>query len=258
MARRTRATAQSNTYRFFIDPAAIQGGRVELHDADLARQIGVVLRMIPGDRLVLLDGSGMQYLVVLEQVERGFVAGSVAERSAAAGEPEFQLTLYAALIRAERFEWLLQKGTEIGVHAFVPLICEHTISEAGNMLKKTERWQRIIREAAEQSRRGLLPHIHQPQLFADACAAAHQHVRLLLWEAAGATGLRTTLATCAPLAGTGAIFSGPEGGLTDNERRIAVQHGIMPVSLGPRTLRAETAPLAAAAALLCAAGDLGQ
>src|SRR5919197_99737 len=96
-----RQTAQSNTYRFFVASDAIRGR--------------------DGEQVTLLDNSGWQYVVALSSVERGRVAGTVERKELAGGEPRTKLTLYVALMRPERFEWVLQKGTELGASAFVPV-----------------------------------------------------------------------------------------------------------------------------------------
>lgn len=296
---RHRETADSNTYRFFVDPRAISGGRARLDDPELCHQIAGVLRLGPGDRVTLLDGAGRQLTVVLDDVpRRGPVTGAVErEDSADASEPPLQLTLYLPIIRPERFEWALQKGVELGVAAFVPTLCARSISEGGPAARKLERWRKIVREAAEQSRRGRIPPLADPIPFADACDRAAGGRAILLWEGSGAPGLRRVLrtqidqgprtkdqrpeaagqadtaegetaladqksaatASSAPsslAARPWSILSGPEGGLTPDERHAAATRGIMEVSLGPRTLRAETAPIAAAAAIMYELGAL--
>jgi 16S rRNA (uracil1498-N3)-methyltransferase len=302
MSRRSRDTAASNTYRFFVDPAAFQGDRVQLSDPELARQLGGVLRLGAGDRVTLLDGAGWLYVVVLEQVDRrGAIVGAVERREPATGaEPRVHLTLYLPLIRPERFEWALQKGVELGVAAFVPTLCAHSRAEGEPAARKLNRWRTIVREAAEQSRRGILPRLDAPMPFADACARAAGTRAFLLWEGQGAEGLRpaqralligddrrpttddrrptnddrrttnderaaadaresaasTSGARWSVVGGRWSILSGPEGGLAEDERRAAAAHGIMSVSLGPRTLRAETAPIVAATAILYELGEL--
>ncbi|KPV52531.1 hypothetical protein SE17_14965, partial [Kouleothrix aurantiaca] len=209
--------------------------------------------------------------VLLSAIERGRVSGTVERKELAGGEPRTKITLYAALMRPERFEWVLQKGTELGVSAFVPLICERsTIADADALSEhKQERWRRIIREAAEQSRRGKLPRLAPAVLFPPACdQATKRGTALLLWEGAGAPSLRHVLHTTVGRAADGApatppaqpfsvaLFSGPEGGFSQQEFEAASRYGMIPVTLGPRTLRAETAPLAATSAILYDMGDL--
>lgn len=277
-----RQTVQSNTYRFFVEPSVIHGRDVRIEDADLAHQIGGVLRLRAGERVVLLDNTGWQFVVVLTSVERGQVAGTVERKELSSGEPRTKITLYVALVRPERFEWALQKGTELGVSAFVPLICERsTIADADGLSEhKIERWRRIVREAAEQSRRGKLPRLAPPMFFPAACdQAAQRGTALLLWEGEGVPSLRHVLrrarqgdqATRGPegqpdadllvalspgLPFSVALFSGPEGGFTSGEFQTALRYGMIAVTLGPRTLRAETAPLVATSAILYEMGDL--
>src|SRR5689334_17941373 len=140
--RQRRQTVQSNTYRFFVDTGSLQRRDVVIEDAELAHQFGVVLRLRPGEQVLLLDNSGWQYVVTISAIERGHVAGTVERKELAGGEPRTKLTLYVALLRPERFEWVLQKGTELGVSAFVPLICERgTIAETDLLSgHRLERW----------------------------------------------------------------------------------------------------------------------
>jgi 16S rRNA (uracil1498-N3)-methyltransferase len=279
-----RQTIQSNTYRFFVDSGAIHGRDVLLEDGELAHQIGAVLRLRPGEKITLLDNSGWQHVVALHTVERGLVAGTVERKELAGGEPRTKLTLYVALMRPERFEWVLQKGTELGVSSFVPLICERsTIADADELsANKLERWNRIMREAAEHSRRGKLPRL-APALFLPAACdqAAQRGTALLLWEGGGVRSLRSvlqhnmgqadpdlqhlprTLSAPLPLAPAApahpfsvALFSGPEGGFSASEFETALRYDMIAVTLGPRTLRAETAPIVATAAILYEMGDL--
>lgn len=253
MTRRPRKTVSSNTYRFFVDPSGFDGNAVRLFDPELGHQLAHVLRLGRGDRIVLLDGEGWQYTVVLETVDRrGAVSGAIEMREAAGGEPRLALTIYLPIIRAERFEWALQKGVELGAAAFVPTVCSRSIDSAPDE-RRVIRWQRIIREAAEQSRRGRLPRLAGALPFDEACRLSTPHSpALLLWEGAGAVSLAEALCTLCRdrTPETLALFSGPEGGLTEDERRYAERHGIMTVTLGPRTLRAETAPVAATAIIM--------
>ena len=254
----------SNTYRFFVAPDAIRGIAVQIDDAALLKQLNTVLRLGVGDAITLLDNSGWEYSVSLDQIDRKQVRGTVMERTLARTEPRLRLALYVALMRAERFEWVLQKGTELGVATFVPVVCERSKVDEIAQIKHTklQRWQRIIAEAAEQSRRAVLPTLEPAVLFATACEyAARCTQSALLWEGDGAESL-TSIAV--PIInrvggdpGTVAVLSGPEGGFSRDELRTAQRYGVHLATLGPRTLRAETAPIAATSALLFACGDLG-
>jgi 16S rRNA (uracil1498-N3)-methyltransferase len=247
----------ANTYRFFVPPEAVQGDSILLDDAGLAHQLVKVLRLRLGDRALFLDGQGYAYTVVLTELGRTRVSAQVEARAEASGESLLHVTLYVALLRAERFEFVLQKGTELGVSAFVPVEFARSLPADRADERKLARWRRIICEAAEQSCRGRLPLLELPISFDTACIqATNADLALLLWEGEAAplrTILRQDLATQPRLGRnnpqTIALLSGPEGGITTDELTTAAEHGMILVSLGPRILRAETAPLAAAVAL---------
>jgi 16S rRNA (uracil1498-N3)-methyltransferase len=263
-SRKQSRPATSNTYRFFVSPDAIQGDIVHIDDPALAHQIGNVLRLRPSDEVTLLDNTGAEYLARLDTVERHSVSAQIAARQLAAGEPRLKLALYVALLKAERFEWILQKGVELGVSVFVPIICERSVIDAAGAIGagKIERWERIVREAAEQSRRGRLPELHPAQPFAAACEQATRDGQtLLLWEGSGGRPIKQLLRADPPRLDVAsppslAVFSGPEGGWTEGEVATAIMYNINLVSLGSRTLRAETAPIAAAAVIFYEHGDM--
>ena len=255
-----------NTHRFFVPPEAISGDAVLLDDPALAHQISGVLRLRVGERVLLLDDSGSEYTVVLSEVGRKRLTGQVESSAPGTGEPHTQLTLYVALLRGERFEWVLQKGTELGVAAFVPVQCTRSLGSDRADEHKLERWRRIVREAAEQSCRARLPRLAPPLPFEQACVqAASISLALLLYEGEGRS-LREVVdnfdifsknaSDDITLPKALAVISGPEGGVVPEELTSATRHGIIPVSLGPRILRAETAPIAAAAAIMYALGEL--
>jgi 16S rRNA (uracil1498-N3)-methyltransferase len=266
-----RSEPSSNTYRFFVAPDAIKGRAVQIEDAALAKQLSTVLRLGTGDAVTLLDNSGWEYAVTLDAIERKRISGVVTGKTLAHTEPRLKLVLYVALMRGERFEWVLQKGAELGVSTFVPVVCERSMVDDIAQVKdaKLERWQRIIREAAEQSRRAKLPKLQPTMLFATACdQAARRSQALLLWEGKHATSLAALLPHAPADITFGlpddqleplsvAVLSGPEGGFGAEEVRTAQRYGIRLATLGPRTLRAETAPIAAASAIFFAFGDLG-
>jgi 16S rRNA (uracil1498-N3)-methyltransferase len=245
-----------NTRRFFVPPAALQADEIRLVDQGLAHQLARVLRLGPGDRLLLLDGAGLACTVELTALGRDTVLGRVLRREPAGGEPPVVASVYLALMRPERFEWAVQKCVELGARRIVPVQFARSLPADRADERKLERWRRIAREAAEQACRGILPELAEPIGFAAACEqAAQAELALILWEQQ-APPLRAALrgdgaAREAPARpATVALLSGPVGGITVEELTTARERGIMPVSLGPRILRAETAPIAALAALM--------
>ncbi len=213
---------------------------------------------------MVLDNSGWQYQVEIVSGDAASISGRIIGKSLVTTEPRMKITLYQGLVRSHKLELVLQKCTELGVVAFVPTICERSIigniSEASGT--KIERWQRIIVEAAEQCGRGKLPALRPATLFQQACEEV-RGISLLAWEEEDALSLRAFLRG-ALMEGSGSrpfsvnIFVGPEGGFTPMEVQRARAYNIVPVGLGPRTLRAETAAITVSAVTLYETGDLGE
>lgn len=245
-------------HRFFVPGSALAQQPVIL-TGDVAHQMRRVLRLAPGARVTLLDGEGWAYEAEVVAVTGKDVRLIVAARTEAAGEPRVSVTLHQAVLKGERFEWALQKGTEIGVSAFAPLVTERTIIDDLQAVEgKRVRWQRIIREAAEQCGRGRAPLLLPGQLLRSAVKGPPQGevLRLIPWEGERALTLSEALRGCNFSTDTRIeLFIGPEGGFTEAEIDWAQRHGVKPVTLGPRVLRAETAGLVATAALLYHAGE---
>ena len=219
-----------------------------------------VLRLAPGDRVQLLDGEGVAHEAEVTAVTGKDVRLAVLSRSLATGEPRTHITLYQAVLKGERFAWALQKGTEVGVAAFVPLITERSIIDDLQAVDaKRGRWQRIIQEAAEQCGRGRVPPLLPGQLLRQALKRPGWPgaLRMIPWEGEHGASLASVLAKCNLNGDTRIeVFVGPEGGFTDAEIDWARRHDVQPVTLGPRILRAETAGLAAAVAILYQAGEI--
>jgi 16S rRNA (uracil1498-N3)-methyltransferase len=247
-------------HRFFLTPSSFAGGdRIRFNEA-IAHQVRNVLRLRPGMRVTALDDAGLEYEVELVTVERDAVVGQVVTSRPARGEPGVAVTLYQSLLKGDRFEWVLQKGTEIGVAAFVPVISERTVRrEAEQVEKKRARWERIIREAAEQSGRGRLPCLGPALDVDEVCAQAGSEADLALmpWEEAEGLGLLTAVWNANPRPRRVALLIGPEGGFAAHEVAAARQAGILVVTLGTRILRAETAGVVAAAIALAGLGEMG-
>ncbi len=243
-------------HRFFVPPEQLTGRHVHF-DADQAHQMRRVLRLRPGDRVLVLDGRQWQYEVTLEEISHTRAVGRLGEPAAAAGEPAARLTLYQSLLRREKFEWVLQKGTELGVAAFVPVITRRSlVRDAEDVTpEKLGRWRRIIKEAAEQAGRGRLPDLSPPVPLAAALESAGRPA-LIAWEGEGEVNLRAALD--APEGGAEvALFVGPEGGYEPEEIAAARRAGVAPFTLGGRVLRTETAAVVGAALLLYELGEMG-
>lgn len=247
-------------HRFFVPPEWIDEGKVAI-SGRLVHQLRRVLRLKAKDRILVLDNSGWEYEVELKKVLARQVSGQIVDKRLSSAEPLTHITLYQAMLKGSKFEFVLQKCAELGVVSFVPTICDRCV--VGNLADATSgkiaRWKRILQEAAEQSGRGKLPILHSPLLFRQACEQA-SGVSLLPWEGEKVAGLRAALGhhtSTGRYPSSINLFIGPEGGFSDSEVEFALAHDIRPVSLGSRILRAETAAVAATAAVLYECGDLG-
>ena len=251
-------------HRFFVPPSWIYGNEVRITGSQ-AFQIERVLRMRPGDKIMVLDNSGWEIETELAEVSTQLVRGLVRHRRLSAGEPRTKISLYQSVPKSKRFELVLQKGTELGVVEFVPMVSERCIiSDLEDVEKRRDRWESIIQEAAEQSHRGRKPAVRRATFFPQACEQARQTngLSLILWPAEDRRSLRELLRNPAPNSTRGwppftiNLFIGPEGGFTSGEVALARRYGLLPLTLGPRILRTETAGLVASAALLYELGDL--
>ncbi len=259
--------------RFFIPPewaghTSPIPDRLELTEPALIHRLRDVLRLKPGDAVIVFDNSGWEYEVLLEQVESERIGGRIQKRRLCQNEPRTKVTLYQAVLKGERFEWALQKGTEVGVSVFVPLLSERCIVRDAHQLsrRKLQRWEKILQAAAEQSQRGRVPTLQPLMLFAAACEQVRRSggLALIPWERASTPlravleemGTEGTASDRAPSPFNVAVFIGPEGGFSEAEVQLARNYGLRPVRLGPRILRAETAGVVATALVLYHYGDL--
>jgi len=246
-------------HRFFVDPRALAERPVRLR-GDLAHQCARVLRLAPGDHIMLLDNTGAAYTACLLAVSPREVLAEIVERIEPQAEPGIRLELFQAVPRAKKIEWVLQKGTELGVSVFTPVIAERCqgLSPADLDGPKLDRWRKIVTEAAEQSGRTRLPVVEPALPLAEAVAAA-ACADLGLVAAVSAEGrpLRTVLEALDEMPASVALLVGPEGGFAPEEVMLAKAAGVHPITLGPRMLRTETAALVAFSAVLYALGELG-
>ena len=237
-----------NLPRFFWRDAGARGDRVVLQPEE-ARHARV-RRLAPGDRVALFDGNGRSYVATVEQSTSKQLAVRIEqELPAHSGESPLQLTLAIAMLKSDRFEWMIEKLTELGITRICPFVSERALARPSP--SKQARWSAIALSAAKQCGRSVIPHIDPPSDF-DAMLAAADPTRLLFWEKSE-SGARLPNATH-----QATVIIGPEGGFSDAEVEHARRAGCHIASLGPRILRAETAAVSAIALAQSAWGDLGR
>jgi len=244
--------------RFFLGTDQITNEKVTF-PPDIAHQIRHVLRMKEQDRVAVLDNQGHLYNVSLRiSPDHDQVAGDVVSVENVDTEPQTRVSLYFGLTSREKVEFILQKGTEIGVASFYPFVSSRTLVQSTALPdKKKARWERIIREAAEQSRRGMLPILQSPVGFEECLQQAKRDhlLCMIAWEEAAAD--RSTINQLVQMY-TGdsiALFVGPEGGFSEKEINTARALDCQAVSLGKRILRMETAAIIFPALVLHDTGE---
>lgn len=246
--------------QFFLPPGAVKDKAFYLAGPE-AFHLAKVLRYREGQSLTLFDGKGERFQGVIEKIHAD---GSVTGRLTATLErlslnPEPTIHLYQGLLKASHWEWVLEKGTELGVSAFYPLLTPRTVvllRESERSKAKQERWGRLVMAAAKQCQRSTLPVVSQPVEFRDAIKSCEgKGLTMLAWE--GLLGvcagqvLQESLRQAVPRLKekdfTVNLFIGPEGGFTEDEVELAKALGVVVFGLGPRVLRSETAALVACA-----------
>lgn len=243
--------------RFFLNPQNFQENSLKIGDPDVIHQMNRVLRVKPGDEFIAInnESSGTEYICKIQNIYEGSATATIIEKRKNTAEPDLFITLYQALPKKiELFEWVLQKGTEVGISAFLPLITERTERESA---PKKERFQKILKEAAEQSGRGKIPELKEPvsfeKLLRESQAAdtgAHSSAHRIIFHTGANYPLLSSQLDTIKKSNACSIFIGPEGGFSEKEIAEAKEKGFAVLSLGPRTFRTETAGIVASALLL--------
>lgn len=255
------------TPRFFVEPKQITGDRVVITGEELVH-LARVLRLRSGSSITICDGSGQEYQAILEEISPDVALAKITKTTISVSEPRVKMTLVQGLPKADKMDWIVQKGTELGIYEFLPVFSQRTVVQlsGAKAQKRVDRWQRIAKEAAKQSRRTVVPKVNYPISWRECLARyserAQGRLGLFPWEAVADRGLREALSRSREWRQAGEsldmwLFIGPEGGWSEGEAGEASAMGIVAVSLGPRILRTETAGIVAAALVFYESGDLG-
>jgi len=237
--------------RIFCDFRLGPGAQFPLPQ-DAAQHVGKALRLRAGDGLVVFDGRGGEYDAVIQRIDRDRVDVKTSAFRADDREAPFEVGLVQGLPEADKMDWILQKSVELGVAWVQPVVCERSVVRlSGDRAARREsHWQRVAIAACEQCGRNRVPEVKPTLAFRDWAAQPSQAQRWMLAPRAEAR-----LAECPAPTGPVELLVGPEGGFSERELDIAATVGFSALSLGPRVLRAETAPLAALAAMQALWGD---
>lgn len=240
--------------KFFMAGTNLMGGTAIIRGRD-AEHIRV-LRMKPGEDVIICDGAGKDYKCRLVKVAEHESEAEILEVVPCPAEPTVNALVLAGLPKGERADFLVQKCTEAGAAEIVFFNCTRCVAKAVNMEKKLERWQRIAEEAAKQSGRGIIPAVGFLDDYGEVLnRAVHCDLGLFMYE----TGERITIREAVertPEVHSAAIITGPEGGFEPFEAELARKVGLRICSMGERILRCETAPVVALTALMYGTGNL--
>ena len=240
--------------RFFMAGTNIAGGMAIIRgrDAEHVR----VLRLKPGEDLIICDAQGTDYKCRLVSADKEQVEADVIEVVPCPAEPSVEVSVLCGLPKGDKTDYIIQKCVEAGAHDIAFFNSNRCVARPENPEKKLERWQRIAEEAAKQSGRGIIPAVSWAGEFADALNIANQkELKLFLYETGEREGLDSVL-EANKTAKTVALVTGPEGGFAPFEADLARIVGLHLCSMGERILRCETAPVVATTAVMYATGNL--
>lgn len=237
--------------RFYEPQPLSEGQQINLSD-DVVQHVSRALRMKAGEEILLFNGDGADYRVILLQVEKRAVKAQIESVLPSCSESPLQVSIGQTLSRGERMDFAVQKSTEMGAQRITPLFserCEVKLPKE-RQEKRIKHWQQIAISACEQCGRTSPPRISPPSQLenwlntqqAELKLVLHHHSEQPLQEIAAPTSV--------------ALLIGPEGGLTEKEVELAISYGFKPLALGPRVMRTETAPVAALTLLNYLWGDL--
>lgn len=231
-------------YQFFVEPSQIQGTRVVITGSDV-NHIKNVLRMQPGEEIAVSNGEdGKEYRCGIEELREDEILCSLRFVKEDGVELPSKIYLFQGLPKADKMELIVQKAVELGVYEIIPVSTKRAVVKLDEKKAKSRiaRWQTISEAAAKQSKRRIVPQIHNVMSFKEAVNYAKEMpVKLIPYELAeGMEKTRELISNLKPGEDI-AIFIGPEGGFEENEIQTALENGIAPVTLGKRILRTETA-----------------
>jgi len=238
-------------HRFFIKKEDIFEGTIIVSGEDV-QHIARVLRLQNGDRIILCDGEGTDYLTAILSMDKHSIRTNIIDKEASKSEPDIDAVLYQGIPKSTKMDIIIQKCTELGVKRIVPVYTARTIvkfESEKDEKKKVERWAKISEEAAKQSGRGIIPGISMPMTLKEAVRDAAKLDKVIVpYELEGSVSIKKELSKSK--VGSIGFFIGPEGGFESSEIGKAEEIGAVPVTLGSRILRTETAGVVVLASIM--------
>ena len=237
-------------YRFFVEPKELnwQEKKAAITNPDQTYKISRVLRLKENDQIVLLDGKGIIYNAQISSFYQKGIQCRLLSRRSSNTEPNLKVTVAQSLLKGQRFEYALQKNTEIGVHEFIPVTTERTvikIDEDGiqrNVDRKIDRFQKIVQDASEQSERGIVPLVQNILTLEELTRQnlSMYDLKLVCLERTQTNGIKEVLNGIQDKIEKILVCIGPEGGFAESEIKLLLSNSFISVSLGKRIYRSET------------------
>lgn len=245
-------------HSFFVDKENISNDKITILGEDV-NHISRVLRLRCNDEILIGDGECNEYSCSIESICKTQVICNILKRCLNKTESPLKITLFQGLPKSQKMDLIIQKCVEIGVYSIQPVITERVVVkvEYKDIKNKLDRWRRIALEAAKQSKRGIVPQVLEPVNFKDAISQLTQmDAAVVPYEREESRGFKSVSEIFKNIDNIG-IFIGPEGGFSDIEIDACIKNSIIPVTLGPRIMRTETAGFAAASIIQYELGDMG-
>lgn len=242
-------------HRFFADASCIDDNVITVTGDDV-QHISRVLRLKCGDCIEICDMCGTDYLCTVSSVSKTAVTADIIKKMPNSSESNLNITLYQGIPKGDKLDFIIQKSVELGAKRIVPVVMQRTVVKLKNAALKTERQSKIAAEAAKQSKRGIIPKVSSPISFDDMINEIKNSdaLSILAYENEEQTDIKSVLKNNGNMTDINIII-GPEGGFEDDEIKSAKEANINIVTLGPRILRCETAPVAVISAVMYELGD---
>lgn len=229
---------------FYCEEKNIEGNQIHILGSDV-NHIKNVLRMKQGEELIVCDGAGMEYICEIEAFLDGEIVLAILEQKNSSTELPVRLKLYQGLPKKDKMELIIQKAVELGAVEIIPVMtkrCIVKLEDEKKEAKKIERWQAIAESAGKQSGRGIIPKVSRVMSYKEALqTASKEGMAMIPYENANGMSSLKEAVKKAVNEQVVSVFIGPEGGFEETEVELAKQYGVIPVSLGKRILRTETA-----------------
>lgn len=238
--------------KFFVSRSDIRSNKAKIYGSDV-KHITKVLRLEENSILILCDGEGFDYVARMSEIEKDCITLDIVEKKKCNAEPELSVTLFQGIPKGSKFEYIIEKCTELGINAIVPVTTHRSVvrfDDGESKAKKVERFRRIASESVKQCARGAIPVVHDISSMEEAVRIAEElDLIIVAYEDEKITSLKKVLKEHKDVSSIG-IFIGPEGGFEDSEIKFLKSKGAHSVTLGNRILRTETAGQAVLSAIM--------